>query len=374
MDINLEKLMNNTFIISGIGPGPGGVGNYMQYLIKVFKNQKHVKFIYPHRAGTKNRFLNKLIDITINKPIFDIKLRLFNAQEIIILSHQCINFTSFSYLIKKYTKISLYLMDNAFFCIKSYNYIKGDNQECLKCIINGTGQAKINNCKSFPIEISKNSQLSRIALLKKFQKKIKFISLSKTNSLLVEKFFGNDVNSSYSYFLTNELIQNNLPEKNKLFSYDFVFHASDHELKGFNYVIKLAENLPNHSFFIPTSKKINLKNVECRNIRWEQGLDKIVFNSKIILTPSLWSNTPEAAMLKSMKLGKCVALIKNQYGFANELPPDSYIALSQNIRKDVSFLEEVISDKNKLLFYQNNSLIYFNYYSKKAFEQISNLI
>ena len=182
-------------------------------------------------------------------------------------------------------------------------------------------------------------------------------------------------NIEFNYFLTNELLEKQDIKSTEHSSYkteyDFVYHALDIDSKGFSYFIELAKSMPDFTFFIPTSKKIKLKNLTCKDMRWESGLKDIIINSKIILTPSLWSNTPEASMLKSLKFNGCVALIKTKYNFAQELPERTFINLSGRYLKDTKILENIINDDLKIKEYSIEGKKYFQNYVLDSKESLS---
>ena len=114
-----------------------------------------------------------------------------------------------------------------------------------------------------------------------------------------------------------------------------------------------------------------MKNVITSDIRWESGLKEIVINAKIVLTPSLWSYTPEAAMLKSIIVNGCVAINKSKFGFNNEMPSNSVILLSGNLVDDVIILSNYIEKKEKRVELRKSSRLFLKKYLKMASEQIS---
>ena len=169
------------------------------------------------------------------------------------------------------------------------------------------------------------------------------------------------------YFLTNDLnyeLENILKTKNNNNEYvfDFIFHGSDIKSKGFDYCVKLARRMRKYNFFFPTSKIINLSNVTTGDVRWETGLRELVMKSRVVLTPSLWSNTPEAATLKSVILNGCVALMKNSFGFCNEVDNESFIELSGEIEKDSILLKKFIDNKKLRLSLQVKGRVFFKKY------------
>ena len=103
-------------------------------------------------------------------------------------------------------------------------------------------------------------------------------------------------------------------------------------------------------------------------------ITKVVEESKVILTPSLWSNTPEAAMLKSLKYNGCVGFIDTEFGFGKEMDENSFISLTGDSMKDSALLKSIVIDEDQIISYKLNGLEYFDKYVKKASKHIDHVL
>jgi hypothetical protein len=371
--IMMEKNIMKKIIISGLSPGQGGVGNYMSYLIEKFPD---TKFIYPKRINTSFEFINKVFNY-FTLQIIPFRILLINKKDVLILAQQYLSIKSMKHLIIN-NKASIYFMDNSFFCVKAYNYLSSNKGECFSCLNGKWENIKINKCQPQP-SIFTTKKLTKInQLILDNKKNIKFITLSKTNKNLLEKHLGKETKITHSYFLTKELLKvvkvsliKTTVIKN---NFDFVFHGSDIESKGFNYFIELAKLLPEFTFFAPSNKQSNIKNLTFKNFRWESGLENVIKESKIILTPSLWSNTPEAAMLKSLKYNGCVGFIDTEFGFGKEMDKNSFISLTGDSMKDSVLLKSIVRDKDQIISYKLNGSEYYDKYVKKASKHTDHLL
>ena len=363
MVIMMEKNIMKKTIVSGIGPGSGGVGNYITYISQHFPN---INLIFPGRSNSKISFINKVFNFFTIQFLF-IKVLFVRKHHVLIFSQQYLKLSLIKYLVKN-NRTTFYLMDNSFFCVKSYNYLESKKGECFECLGGKWENIKKNKCKTQPFIVQRKKYVKINQYLLENRDNLEFITLSETNIKLLEKHLGGNHKVKYNYFMTNELLDNpktinNLKIKAK---FDFVFHGSDINSKGYSYYIDLAKSMPDFSFFVPTSRDVKLNNVTCKNIRWETGLQEIISDSKIILTPSMWSNTPEASMLKSLKYNGCVALIKTEFGFAQEMPLDSFVNLSGDSFKDAELLTSLIKDEPQIELYKIRGKEYFQDYLEQA--------
>lgn len=355
------------YIICGIAPGFGGVGKLMEYLSDKLDDSKYV-MLYPKTFSFKNRYLRWIINQISKQIFFNLKLRGIKNKDIILMHHQSIGLKVTKLLIDHNKSIDFYVMDNAFFCLKSYNYIEGQNKECLECVGGNFESAFKNNCKVFPYKHSANNNVKFLRYLKTQYKKIKFYALSVSNASLLKKHFGEDIFVKVIYFLTKDILRDQQNAKSLQYNnngYDVVFHAADLEAKGFIYIQELAKELKQYSFFIPTKKKLKHKkeNIFTKYIEWETGLKEVVINANLVLTPSLWSNTPEAATLKSFLYNGSVGLIKNKYGFANDIDHKAYLQLSGDKNVDVKIIDNFLKEKKYISLRKNGKA-----YIKKYFE------
>lgn len=351
------------YIVSGLSPGKGGVPKLLEYL--QHNSSENFKLISPPKLIVKNKYLNYTIQWTILK-IFRIRLLLLLNKTVILIHFQSIGLKTSKYLIKK-NKAYLYLIDNTFFCLKSYN--NRDENECLDCLRDYSNSIK-NNCSSFHFKYSKLEYISFYKFLKTHTHKINFLTLSDTQSKLLKENLSLNISVQSLYFLTDDLInRQNSKVKSEKCTYDIVFHGSSHSSKGSNYIFKLANSLPEFSFLFPFDRNeikfniSNTKNIFFKKVSWETGLQDFVINAKLVLTPSNWSNTPEASTLKSILENGSVAMLKTKYGYVNELKK-FVLCLTGNIESDRVLILDYIKNNKKLNYSENASLFYNEYKSK----------
>ena len=64
----------------------------------------------------------------IKKIFFNLKLREIKNKNILIMHHQSLGLKATKKLINENDNIDFYIMDNAFFCIKSYNFLENEKR------------------------------------------------------------------------------------------------------------------------------------------------------------------------------------------------------------------------------------------------------
>ena len=135
------------YIVSGLSPGKGGVPKLLEYLH--VNSSENFKLITPPNLYIKNKYLNHFIQWGILK-IFRIRLFFLYEKTVILIHFQSIGLKTSKYLIRN-NQSFLYLIDNTFFCLKSYN--NRNYNECLDCINDYSSSIK-NNCSSFHFKYS----------------------------------------------------------------------------------------------------------------------------------------------------------------------------------------------------------------------------
>lgn len=351
------------YIVSGLSPGKGGVPKLLEYL--QFNSSENFKLITPPNLIIKNKYLNYAIQLIILK-IFRIRLLFLFNKTVVLIHFQSIGLKTSKYLIKN-NKTYLYLIDNTFFCLKSYN--NRDENECLDCIKDYSSSVK-NNCSSFHFKYSRSEYINFYEFLNTHTHKINFLTLSDTQSKLLKQNLSQNISVQSLYFLTDDLVNRQTSKiKSEKCDYDIVFHGSSHQSKGSNYILKLANSLPEFNFLFPFDRneiKFNFKktnNIFFKKFSWETGLQKSVINAKLVLTPSNWSNTPEASTLKSILENGSVAMLKTKYGYVNELEK-FVLCLSGNIESDKVLILDYMKNNSKLNSSENSSLFFKEYNSK----------
>lgn len=342
------------YLISGIGPGPTGVGRLMSKLVI-----HSSKFDYINIYKFANKSLRQLYR---EKKYFQLFLELFfrNAKglyfkimiqdiknsEVILIHPQSIGIHNFKKLAISNHIVKLYIMDNSFFCMKSYNYLNG---ECLKCLNNLDDYDS--TCHPYPNPYNQKEYNEFLHFLKNNINKFNLFAQSESHKNLLHKFYGNDIEISVIGMDTGEFTfdtdaQRRTHKSNKK---TIVFHNNLIDAKGFKFAYQLAEKLENYYFIFPSKKPPEIqsvpKHIKFIDIRWDNGLKEMVLNADLILCLSMWSAPIEGALVKSIYYNGNVAVMNNLFGFSMEIPDDVVLKLSYN-------LNEAINEVN--IFMNNN--------------------
>ena len=323
----------------------------MQNLSILFK-KKNYKFIYKRNnislslLKSKRRYFRLYYEILLrilNNYHFKIKLFLIRNKRVILIHPQTIGYKTIFGLFKS-NSIFIYVVDNSFFCIRSYNTHPLHHTECLNCL---NTLEPDDECYPEPVRYSRDSNIYYLRCLKSHSKKITFLAQNNNQKKLLIKHFGENIKIRILGMETNEL-NDDINFYNECKQYDIVYHGKSILSKGIIYVLNLAHELPQFSFLIPDSysniekiyKRKIPKNVTCHELTWESGLKGYIINAKLVLNPSLWSAPIEGALKKSAFYNANVGTVISQYGYEGEtniiknhlrLSPDTTIAREQLI-------------------------------------------
>ena len=343
--------MSSNYIISGIGPGKGGVGALVKSL-ELRKNNFNYKSLYIRNPSIsilsllkKRRLVNfifELVAFFCSFFIIHFRLLLIRNKKIILIYPQYFHTYVLERLIKN-NDVAIYVMDNSFFCIKSYNYLKG--QECLNCVSSSDNIDK--SCEPSPGLWSKKSAISKLKKLKLLSNDIFFLSQNHHQSILLKKVFGEDIKVDIVGMDTGELYHqlDNVSSSD----FDIVFHAGNIDAKGFLYLLEIAKYLSQYSFLIPSTsrkKNCNLPNVHFIDCTWSTGLKDYVVNAKLVMCPSIWSSPIEGALLKSIAYNGNVAVYDNNFGFQNDIDSKAILRLTSDVKSSAMIVDKFISSES----------------------------
>ena len=326
--------MENIKLISGLPPSSGGVGRLMQALID--NSNDHVEVIFVQEKGPIKRYLanRKFLSFfcevykrIISRTIFFIRLFFMKNEVCLCIHPQTIGFALLLRVIKR-NEVYLYVMDNSFFCITSYNYDPIEKKECFNCLNFNKGPMK--QCKPFPVNYKLTENIKYLKKLYKLRLQIKFLAQNINQEKLLKQHFGDDIQTTVVGMNTCEL-DTVFPIRSNISNYDFVFHGSCTLAKGIEYFINISENMPKFRFFIPIKKVdceellnriVDSANITFKDCTWDTGLKEAVLNSKFTLNTSLWSAPIEGALIKSIYYGQNIFVVQSEYGFENEIVLD----------------------------------------------------
>jgi hypothetical protein len=328
------------YLISGIGPGPTGVGRLMVQLTKEAKRHQYTNiYKFANKSIRKlikeRRFLQLFVELffrTIKDVRFYFLIKDIKESEVILIHPQSLGIQNFKKLLEKNTIVKWYVMDNSFFCMKSYNYLNG---ECLKCLdsLNNID----NSCKPYPNPYAKDEYIEFMEFLRYKINSIKVYAQSDSHKELLKKFYGDGIDVSVVGMDTGEFdfskqVKEDLDSEREN---TIVFHNHLVDAKGFSYAYELAKNLPQYRFVFPSRKPYNInadyKHIEFLDITWDCGLKDLVKKARLVLCLSMWSSPIEGALVKSIFYNGNVAVVNNMYGFNTEIPDDVILKLNKDI-------------------------------------------
>lgn len=347
------------YLISGIGPGPTGVGRLMNQLLIEADKYEYIslyKFANkPIRKLLKERkFLFLIIELfmrTIKNTRFNFLISPIKNSEVILIHPQSIGINNFKKLVNNNTIVKWYVMDNSFFCMKSYNYLDG---ECLKCLENFDDIDS--SCKPYPNLYTENEYIQFMKFLKSNIKNIKVYAQSDSHKELLQKFYGQDIDITVVGMNTGEFdfSQISIKEINHSKNNTIVFHNYLVDAKGFSFAYDLAQNLPQYKFIFPSKKPTKIKNVPKHinflDISWDSGLREIVEQARLVLCLSMWSSPIEGALVKSIYCNGNVAIMDNQFGFSTEVPDNIILKLDHDINVAVKQTRDFMNTNTNLSY------------------------
>lgn len=342
--------MNNKkrryYLISGIGPGPGGVGRLMRKLV-LTAEARGFRVVYRDDGTSLRPLLKQGRILSLAKALFlrhwkrfcfSLQIRYISDANILFLHPQTAGMRNLFRLAKR-NKVFLYVMDNSFFCMRSYNLHPGDQSECLQCIEAPQNADPL--CTPFPSNINKSTEIDLLKELRKTAKDLFFLAQNARQAQLLRAVFG-DIEIELVGLDTGEVpYENHTPKSNNKLPHSIVFHGATHLAKGIGYFIGLAERLPELRFVVPDNREnveqaigrpITAENVHFQPCNWESGLAELVSDSTLVVNPSLWSAPIEGALVKSLAFNCNVATVKTSYGYEGEIAKQTgHLRLDKNL-------------------------------------------
>jgi len=297
-----------------------------------------LNYIIPNINKYSNYNFKNLEDINF-KHYHDYKI-----ERLLIFFPQSLGYEISSKLIKSSRKIIFFVNDNVMFCKRSYN--TAFNKECLKCL---PKYNPYNSCDHFPYPSKDSSYIDFISTLKSKSKSILFVCHSSSHVKIINSIF--PISKIFKSKHISPTFKSIKVKKNKIYKYDFLFHAHMLQSKGYFYFLKLAKANLNLKFYMPDYdllKNFFYKNIIFDRKNWSNGLQEIIYETKIILCTSFWSANFEGSVLKTMLMGKCCAIIKNTNSFSMDIPNNSIIKLSGNLIKDSNLLKKRLKNNTEI--------------------------
>lgn len=243
----------------------------------------------------------------------------------------------------------IYILDASFFCVRSYNHLPGESEECLSCIGGHFDAGKQKGCKPFPIRDRNAYEFLKLLMERASAGKVHFIAQNELHATLLKRHFGSDTVARIAGLWTvdmGDMPQRDASHDTGTSAYDVVFHADPKEAKGFLWTLRLAECCPELRFLFPCSKPLNIltpQNCFFTPLRWESGLREMISSSAITLAPSLWSAPIEGALVKSVLHAPRVAAPRILTAYSSEISATLVCHLDLRIDRAATQLRERIS-------------------------------
>ena len=350
----------NKIFVSIIPENHGGAGDY---LVEVKKDYPDFKFFITPNFFLKKKIFNRVSVFffsKIFKLLLNLIIRFIKINKLVIFHQQSIGYKLTKTLIDESDQVDFYVVDTNFFCKKSYN--EHENMPCFRCL---EKFQPFENCKHEPYKENDKDYLGFIDSLYKKKGSVKFIVQTiGFKKLILKKYFDSDV--VIKKMTHPKLIIDDINHQENLFKYDFSYHAHLTAPKGFNYFLDLSKKMKKFQFFLPSNKNLHINqfNLENKKLEWGSELIDVLLKSKIILCPSLWTYPVESAVIKSLNLGRAVAIIDTEFSFANEIPDNAIIKLKGDVEIDSKILKDII-DNEEYNTYAYHGLNWVKDYLKK---------
>lgn len=250
-------------------------------------------------------------------------------------------------------KTQIYLLDNVFFCRRSYNHIDTEVKTCLRCVGPGSHtHADEMKCLAWPkVSPMVNAFAQRLWELNA-DGALTFFAQTETQADLARQHFGADAdvrlvglwcedwNEHFSTFESQDVKTSSTTE------FEIVYHGSRDMAKGLGWTLSVAAVLPNLKFLIPLDRgEANFTappNVTVKTMRWSEGLFDAIKGAKLTLVPSLWSAPCEGALIKSILTARATAVVRADAAFSGEIPDDVLLKLSTNPSHAASQIQGVV--------------------------------
>ncbi len=180
---------DKVYIVSGCDATQTGTGRFVDYLREEIGDEVDWIILNRDRIPKTNRlfvYINyvqkKLVNILTR-----FQLLFFSKKKILLIHPQSIGISLTRKLIEK-NRIFFFVLDNHFFCVKSYNTRAG-YKPCFDCISN-PDMAHKHKCNSFPKKTSLESYKKYYECLRENSQKITFLFQNLSQYNLAKKSLG----------------------------------------------------------------------------------------------------------------------------------------------------------------------------------------
>ncbi len=343
-------------VVSGIPPGESGTGRMMNQLIgKSSTPGVDMRFIYRARPAVALRPLvkqRKFGDLLkhgsaymLGRLKFQAGIRRLMAKpsgKLLLMHPQTLGFELSIELLRSWEKgkAYIYVLDNSYFCVRSYNYIPGETEPCLRCLEGNFEQQAKHGCEPFPIKDPAAIEYAKALYDLVRDGHVKLMSQNETQKRHIRKHFGPDTDVKVVGLWGGEWTE---PfddwEKRDGDASDggaaegpVIIHSFYVPAKGASWYLDVASRCPDIDFLCPFPKPIAVEtapdNVTFRSMTWETGVEEAIANARFVMVPTLWSAPIEGALVKSVVTNPRLAIIENGSAFQSEVPDQIALKLS----------------------------------------------
>ena len=351
--------MTRHFLISGIGPSHFGVGRLMAALVPR-ASARGYEVLYgptlrPLASYLSNRDLYRIpLDVVvwaIAKLIFRTRVLALRDADVIAIHPQTIGWGPFLLLCAR-NRVTMYVVDNSFFCIRSYNHKNGQLVESLDCL--GGVDRCAPECMPYPVRYARSENIRYLKEFAQLSGKLSFLVQNRFQGELLERHLDHGVPWRIVGMRTDEFDEDLMTDRGsqeELPLADVVYHGASVEAKGVCYVLEMARRLPDVSFLIPDDRsRVECipscgeipDNVHFREMTWESGLSVQVSHCRLVICPSLWSAPIEGALLKSLLFNGNVAVYHAALSFQAELPDGLVSRLDKDLERSAGMLRAAL--------------------------------
>lgn len=350
------------YLVSGLGVSDGGVGRLMRKLIVQAAAEDFSVIVRRNPQPIGRMIRNKKYFRAAAEVIFRLfdsarfawQVRGISGSVVVFVHPQTAGFSRFLNIVRK-NKVYLYVMDNSFFCMRSYNLHPELESECLRCL--SGPRSALPACQPFPVKVKKDENIAFLEEFERLSSKLIFLAQNSSQAQLVCARFGADTQTRIVGLDTGEIEGvkcSGLEVADILMpSYDLVFHGAPQLAKGIRYFVELAESLGEFSAFIPSTReqceaalerKIEVANITFKECTWETGLKCAIQRGRLVVNPSLWSAPIEGALQKSIHFAKRVAVVESEFGYEREFAQSDYfIRLPRDIQVASDLIRQYFS-------------------------------
>lgn len=341
IEINMN-INYNAPIISALSPGFGGVPRFLERLSVTNR------LICPNRNRKYSRI--SILDKIIRRLVWIFRILSDSEDTAYLMHHNTIPTVVHLLITIRFKSVLYFSIDNSFFCDRSYNFRSG-YEPCTLCLGTQFGLPALKNkCQSFPVAKPILSRIIQRYLLRHHVKTGKVYCISNSNKTLLKKHFPNAAVQNVNFSTLEieqelEIQRRSSPDDSPTLGNPYVvFHGTADPAKGYGYALELARLITDVDFLFPFPKLDHDAPANChyQSLRWETGLREKVKNANIVLCPSLWSYTPEAAFIKSLIWNDNVFYIENANSFSADTPINVGIRGSGEPQNDAQLLSLAI--------------------------------